>query len=115
MKVINYLDEIRNKGNDLDPKITLGNKLVPVKHSPSLEPATLTEERNVLPRIKFHTKTKTPPPTSSLVSIDTEEGDANIKQKRQPSRRLVELQIRSVHYNLRSTPTTLSSTWKETV
>lgn len=115
MKVINYFEEIRNKGNDLDPKITIGNKLVPVKHSPSLEPATLAEERNVLPRIEFHTETKAPSPTSSSVSTDTQESDANIKQKRQPSRRLVELQIRSVRYNLRSTPTTLSSTWKETM
>lgn len=109
MEVINYFEEIRNKGNDLDPKITIGNKLVPVKHSPSLEPATLAEERNVLPRIEFRTETKAPSPTSSSVSTDTEERDAIIKHKRQPSGRLVELQIRSVRYNLRSTPTTLSS------
>jgi len=115
MEVINYLEEIKNTGNDLDPKITLGNKLIPVSDAPLLEPATLAEERNVLTRIKLHTKTKAPSPTPSSVSADTEESDANIKKKQEPLRRLVELQIRGVRYNLRSTPTTLSSTWKETV
>ena len=115
MEVINYLEEIRNTGNDLDPKITLGNKLVPVSDPPLLEPATLAEERNVLARLKLHTKTKAPSPTPSSVSADTEESDANIKKKLEPSRRLVELQIRGVRYNLRSTPTTLSSTWREAV
>jgi D-mannonate dehydratase len=115
MEVINYLEEIRNTGNDLHPKITLGNRLVPVSDAPLLEPETLAEERNVLARIKLHTKTKAPSPTPSSVSADTEESDANIKKKRETSRRLVELQIRGVRYNLRSTPTTLISTWKETV
>jgi hypothetical protein len=88
--------------------------LVPVSNAPLLEPVTLAEERNVLARIKLHTKTKAPSPTPSSVSADTEESDANIKKKREPSR-LVELQIRGVRYNLRSMPTTLSSTWRETV
>jgi len=114
IKVINYLQEMRNTGNDLDPKIILGNKLVPVSDAPLLEPATLAEERNVLTKIKLHRKTKAPSPTPSSVSADTEESDTNIKKKREPSR-LVELNIRGVRYNLRSTPTTLSSTWRETV
>lgn len=114
IEVINYLQEIRNTGNDLDPKITLGNKLVPVSDAPLLELATLAEERNVLTKKKLCTKTKAPSPTPSSVSADTEESDTNIKKKREPLR-LVELQIRSVRYNLRSTPTTPSSTWRETV
>lgn len=115
MEVINYLEGIRNTGNDLDPKRTLVNQLVPVSDTPLLEPATLAAERNVLARLKLHTKTEVPSPTPSSVSADTEESDANIKKKRGPSRRLVELQIRGVRYNLRSSPTTLSSTWGETV
>jgi hypothetical protein len=89
--------------------------LVPVSDNPLLEPATLAEERNVLARMKLHRKTKSPSPTPSSVSADTEESDANIKKKQEPSRRLMELQIRGVHYNLRSMPTTMSSTWRETV
>jgi hypothetical protein len=114
MEVINFLDKIRNTGNDLDPKITLGNKLVQVSHAPLFETA-LAEERNVLPRIKLHTKTKSPSPAPSSVSADTDKSDANIKKKRAPCRTLMEIQIPDVRYNLRSMRTTVSSTWSETV
>ena len=115
MEVINFLEKIRNTGNDLDPKITLGNKVVQVSHAQLLESATLAEERNVLPRIKLHTNTKALSPAPSSVSTDTEASDANSKKKREPSRRLVELQVRSIHYNLRSMSTTPPNTWRETV
>jgi hypothetical protein len=115
MEVLNFLEKIRNPGNELDPKITLDNKLVQVRHAALLEPAVLAEGRNVLRKIKLHTNTKSPSPAPSSVGADTDKSDASIKEKREPYRKLVEIQIPGVRYNLRSMPTTVSTTWRETV
>lgn len=113
-EVIHYLEKMRMTDNEPNPKLTLENKLLEVSHAPLLEPAELAEEINMLPRMKMCVKSKSPSPTPSSVSRNTSKSDAYI-EKRQLSRRLVEIQTPGGSYNLRSKQGTPSSTGKETV
>jgi hypothetical protein len=113
-EVIHYLEKMRMTDNEPNPKLTLENKLLEVSDAPLLEPAELAEEINMLPRMKMCVKSKSPSPTPSSVSRNTSKSDAYI-EKRQLSRRLVEIQTPGGSYNLRSKQGTPSSTGKETV
>jgi hypothetical protein len=117
MELIDCLEKIRNTDNDTDQKVTLENRLVEGSHFPLLEPEKLTEEISMLPRIKLHPKAKSMSPASSL-SASTDRSDkssANSEKKQYSSRRIVKIQTPGVHYSLRSTRTTPSSTGREIV
>jgi hypothetical protein len=113
-EVINCLGKMRNTDNDPNPKLILENKLLEVNEAPLLEPAKLAEGISKLTRMKVRVKSKSPSPTLSSVSGNTNKSDASI-EKRQLPRRLMEIQTPRVQYNLRSMRGTPPSIGKETV